>query len=132
DRDYREELEAHIQIEVQENLARGMAPEKARQAALRTFGNPLTVRESLGDARPLQFWQSLLRDIEYSARLLKRSPGLTATVLLTLALCIGANVAIYSVVNAVLLRNLPYHRPEQLVLLWGTSDAFGQRSQISF
>jgi putative ABC transport system permease protein len=132
DRDYREELEAHIQIEVQENLTRGMTPSDARQAALRTFGNPQTVREILGEAHPLHFWHTLYRDIQYSARLTKRSPGLTATIVLTLALCIGANAAIFSVVNAVLLRSLPFPNPDQLVLLWGTSAAFGQRSQISF
>jgi len=132
DRDSREELEAHIQMEVQENLARGMPPDEARWAAMRTFGNPLTVRENLANARPLHFWQTLQRDIGYGARLMGRSPGLTATVVFTLALGIGANATIFSVVNAVLLRSLPFPHPEQLVLLWGTSDAFGQRSQISF
>src|SRR5260370_42458306 len=101
DRDYREELEAHIQIEVQENLTRGMTPREARQAALRTFGNPLTVREILGEARPLHFWQTLYRHIQYSARLMKPSPGLTTAVFLTLAFCIRANAAIFNVLNAV-------------------------------
>jgi putative ABC transport system permease protein len=132
DRDYREEMEAHIRMEERENLAHGMPPDEARWAAMRTFGNPLTVRENLADARPLNFWQNLQRDIGYGARLMKRSPGLTVTVVLTLALGIGANAAIFSVVNAVLLRSLPFPHPEQLVLLWGTSDVFGQRSQISF
>jgi len=73
DRDYREELETHFEIEVQENVARGMAPDAARQAALRTFGNALSVRDQLGEARPLYFWQTLYRDIRYAARLLKTS-----------------------------------------------------------
>jgi hypothetical protein len=90
------------------------------------------VREALADARPLHFWQTLDRDIRYGARLLKRNPGLTATVGLTLALVIGANAAIFSVVRAVLLRDLPFSNPDRLVLLWGTSDAFGQRSQLAW
>src|ERR1700675_1656395 len=69
DRDYREELETHIQIEIRENLDRGMAPGEARQAALRTFGNALAVRETLGEERPFHFWQALYRDIRYAARL---------------------------------------------------------------
>src|SRR5882672_12311171 len=85
DRDYREELEAHIEMEVRENLERGMAPDAARQAALRTFGNALAVRERLQEARPLHWWDVLLRDVRYGTRLLMRTPGLTATVVLTLA-----------------------------------------------
>lgn len=63
DRDYREELESHIEMEVHENLERGMTPDEARRAALRTFGNELSVRERLDEVRPLHFWQNLYRDI---------------------------------------------------------------------
>ena len=117
DRDYREELEAHIQMEVRENVERGMPLDEARQAALRTFGNALVVRENLGEARPLHFCQTLFRDTRYGARLLKRSPGLTATVVLTLTLGIGANAAIFSLVEAVLLRMLPVRDPHSLVIV---------------
>jgi predicted permease len=117
DRDYREELQTHIEMEVRENLERGMPPDQARRAALRTFGNALAVRENLADERPLHFWQGLSRDLRYGLRLLKRNPGLTATVVLTLGLGIGANTAIFSLVDAVLLRMLPVRDPQSLVIV---------------
>ena len=117
DREYREELETHIEIEVRENLERGMAPEAARQAALRTFGNALAVRERLQEARPLSSWEILLRDIRYGSRLVARTPALTATIVLTLALGIGANAAIFSLLEAVLLRMLPVKDPHSLVIV---------------
>jgi len=117
DRDYREELDAHLEIEVRENLDRGMSPHEARQAALRTFGNALAVRQQLAEARPVYFWQTLSQDVRYAARLLKRSPGLTATIVFTLALAIGANAAIFSLVEAVVLRMLPVREPHSLVIV---------------
>jgi predicted permease len=129
DRDYREELDAHLEMEVRENLDRGMSPHEARQAALRTFGNALAVRQQLAEARPLHFWQTLSQDARYGARLLKRSPGLTVTIVFTLALAIGANAAIFSLVEAVLLRMLPVREPHSLVIVralsrQGARDSF--------
>jgi predicted permease len=129
DRDYREELDAHLEMEVRENLDRGMSRDDARQAALRTFGNALAVRQTLAEARPLHFWQTLSQDVRYGARLLKRSPGLTATIVFTLALGIGANAAIFTLVEAVLLRMLPVREPHSLVIVralsrQGARDSF--------
>ncbi len=129
DRDYREELDAHLEMEIGENLDRGMSPHEARQAALRTFGNALAVRQQLAEARPLHFWQTLSQDVRYGARLLKRSPGLTATIVFTLAVAIGANAAIFSLVEAVLLRMLPVREPHSLVIVralsrQGARDSF--------
>jgi predicted permease len=129
DRDYREELDAHLEMEVRENLDRGMSPHEARQAALRTFGNALAVRQKLAEARPLHFWQTLSQDVRYGTRLLKRSPALTATIVFTLALGIGANAAIFSLVEAVLLRMLPVREPHSLVIVralsrQGARDSF--------
>jgi predicted permease len=132
DRDYREEMETHIEIEVRENLELGMAPGAAREAALRTFGNALAVRERLQEARPLHWWEVLLRDVRYGTRLLMRTPGLTATIVLTLALGIGANAAIFSLMEAVLLRMLPVRDPQSLVIVramtrQGVRDWFSHR-----
>ena len=129
DRDYREELDAHLEMEIRENLDRGMSPREARQAALRIFGNALAVRQQLAEARPLHFWQTLSQDVRYGARLLKRSPGLTATIVFTLAVAIGANAAIFSLVEAVLLRMLPVREPHSLVIVralsrQGARDSF--------
>ena len=135
DRDYREEIEAHIAMEVRENLERGMSPEAARQAAMRTFGNAPAVRERLQTARPLHFWDVLWRDVRYGARLLRRTPGLTATIVVTLALGIGANAAIFSLVEAVLLRMLPVRDPQSLVIVraltrQGTRDWFSHKDYV--
>jgi predicted permease len=117
DRDYREEMEAHIDMETRANLERGMRPDEARQAALRKFGNALAVREKLAGERPLHWWHDLYRDLCYGMRMLKRNPGVSAAVVVTLALGIGANTAIFSLVDAVLLRMLPVRDPQSLVVV---------------
>ncbi len=115
--DLESDIRDHIERETQENIERGMKPEDARAAALRKFGNVARVME---DTRAVWHWvwlEQFLQDVRMGARALRRNPGFAVVVILTLALGIGLNTAVFSVVNAVLIRPLPYPHPERLVWL---------------
>jgi predicted permease len=113
------EMRFHLEMETAENIRRGMSEEEARRAALRSFGGVDQVKEVYRDLSRFRLVEELWQDVRISARLLLKQPGFLAVVALTLALGIGANTAIFTVVNGVLIRSLPYRDPAQLVWIAG-------------
>jgi len=117
DRELAEELESHLQMHIEDNLRSGMTPEEARRQALIKLGGLEQTKESYRDRRGLPSLESFFQDIRYGLRGLRRNPGFTAVAVLTLALGIGGTVVVFSLLEAVLLRPLPYSQPERLFRL---------------
>jgi predicted permease len=116
-RDLSDEMAEHLQEKVEELISSGMSREEAGAAARRQFGNALLLEEHSREVWQWAIFDAVLRDLKYAFRQLRRNPGFTITVLLTLSFAMGANTAVFSMVNALLLRPLPYSEPEKLASL---------------
>ncbi len=121
-----DELRFHLDRQIAENVAVGMNAEEARQAALRSFGNPAALRDQTHATWSWTWLESMIRDVRYGARTLRRSPGFAAVAILVMALGIGINTAIFSVVHHVLIEPLPFPQSESLYAVWARSDVQGQ------
>jgi predicted permease len=120
ERDLEEELEFHLAMRTEKNRALGIGPSDAKAGARRRFGNVTLVKEDCRETWTFTWLETLWQDVRYSARILAKSPGFAAVVIFSLALGIGANTAVFSVMNAVLLHSLPYEHPEELVTIFST------------
>ena len=116
--DLDQDIREHLECETRDNIARGMRPEEARRAALLKFGNVTRVTEATREVWSRVWLERLLQDVAYGWRMLRKHPGFTVVAVLTLALGIGASTAVFSVVNGILLKRLPYTDPEKIVMLW--------------
>jgi putative ABC transport system permease protein len=114
-------MEAHIEMEIDENVARGLSPEEARRQAYLKFGSSRRIREEEWDRSTLRFFDDLWRDFRYSARTLWRTPGFAVVAVIVMALGIGANTALFTVVRSVLLTPLPFKEPARLIQLYEKS-----------
>jgi putative ABC transport system permease protein len=129
--DLDQDIRNHIEIETRENIERGMSPDEAHFAALRKFGNVTRVKEETWKVWSFPLLEQFVADLCFGVRALRKNPAFTAVAVLTLALGIGANTAIFSFVDAVLLKPLPYPHPERIVSVWEKNAAGFRTNFIS-
>jgi predicted permease len=118
ERELDEEFRFHLEMQMEDNLQTGMDPAEARYSALRSFGGLEPIKETYRERRTFALVETTAQDLRYAVRILRKNPAFTVTCVMLLALAIGANTAMFSVLNAVLLRPLPYRSPERLAMLW--------------
>lgn len=124
DRELNEEIHAHLEMLEEENRRRGMTSDDARNAALREFGGVAQMRETYREINGLGLVESFIQDVRYALRMMRRNPGFAIIVILLLALGIGVNTAIFSAIDAVMLRLLPMKDPQRLVMLYWASQNY--------
>src|SRR5262249_5170710 len=131
-RDIEEELRVHVEMETETNIKRGMAPDEARAAAQKSFGNVDRNTERGYDIRGAGWLETLWQDLRYGARVLRKNPGFTLIAVLTLALAIDGERAIFSLVNTILLRQLPVRERQRLVSVFPTILRTGEAQAFSY
>ncbi|HYR90638.1 MAG TPA: ABC transporter permease [Terriglobia bacterium] len=125
EQDLDDEIRYHLERQIQKNIDDGLTSEEARYAALRAMGSVEQRKEECRDVRKVHFIEDVLRDLHYAFRMMRRNPGFTLLTVLIMGLGIGANTAVFSVVDAVLLKPLSFYQPERLVMVWEENTRLG-------
>src|SRR3954469_4789849 len=126
DREFQEELESHLQLHIDDNVRAGLSPPEARRQALIKLGGVVRTKEAHRRGRGFPMLEDLWQDLRYGLRRLRKNPAFALVAVITLGLGIGANTAIFSAVNAVLLRPLPFAQQERLMVMWKRDLAANQ------
>ena len=126
-----EEVRAHLEMLAEEKVGEGLTVEAARRAARMELGGVDQVKEQVHEMRTGHLFETFVQDFRFGLRMLAKSPGFTLTVIVTLALSIGANTAVFSLVNALLLKNLPYPHPERMATIIRESRARSLRMNVT-